>query len=60
MMVELDRVPDIEDALEACDEVHVVLARLKRIGVLSEREDREVEEHVREISDTLLRKISKY
>jgi hypothetical protein len=53
----IERVDDIEDALEACDEVHVVLARLKRLGLLSEREDREAEGYVQEIEGTLLRKL---
>lgn len=48
---------EIQDALEAVDELHTVIARLKRLGLLSEEEDREVRERIQAITETLVHKL---
>jgi ribosome recycling factor len=55
--VGLVQTAEIQDALGACDELHAVLARLKRHGLLTEDEDRETMESIQTITDTLLQKL---
>ncbi len=57
MNVELQQTAEIEDALGACDELHSVLARLKRLGLLTEAEDHETRDNIQSITDTLARKL---
>ncbi|HEX6508352.1 MAG TPA: hypothetical protein VF221_12030 [Chloroflexota bacterium] len=51
-------VTEIQDAIGACDELHTVLSRLRRHGLLSDREDREIDRSVDIIADTLTSKLS--
>lgn len=48
---------EIQDALEACDELHTVIARLKRLGLLTDEENRQTAERIQEITDTLAHKL---
>jgi hypothetical protein len=57
MEIDMEQVPEIQDALGAVDELHAVLARLKRLGLLTEEEDRETMESVQAITETLARKL---
>jgi hypothetical protein len=57
MNVDLEQTAEIEDALGACDELHAVLARLKRLGLLTEAEDQDTRDSIQTITDTLTRKL---
>ena len=48
---------EIQDALGACDELRVVLARLKRLGLLAPEEDQEIRADVEHITNTLVDKL---
>ena len=48
---------EIQDALEACDQLHTVIARLKRLKLLTDEEDRETRERIQAITDTLAHKL---
>jgi hypothetical protein len=48
---------ELHDAIDACDQLHVVLARLKRLGLLTDDEDHETEQEIEQITDTLSRKL---
>jgi hypothetical protein len=48
---------EIFDALEACDELRIVLTRLKRHGLLTPAEDRRVGRDLAEIAATLEAKL---
>jgi hypothetical protein len=57
MNPDAERTVEIVDALGACDELHAVLARLKRMGLLTEEEDRETREGIQMITGTLVKKL---
>lgn len=57
MQPEMAQAAEIYDALEACDELRVVLARLKRHGLLSDAEDQETKERIEAITETLTHKL---
>lgn len=48
---------EIEDALGACDELHAVLARLKRLGLLTDEEDQATRQSIQSITETLSHKL---
>lgn len=48
---------EIQDALGACDELRVVLSRLKRLGLLSPEEDQEIRGNIENITSTLAEKL---
>jgi hypothetical protein len=48
---------ELQDALGACDELFNVISRLKRLGLLTEEEDRETKERVDDITRTLKEKM---
>ena len=48
---------EVFDALSACDELHAVLSGLKRLGLLTDEEDKETKENIERISDTLRHKL---
>jgi hypothetical protein len=59
MDMELDplQAAELHDALDACDELHTVLSRLKRLGLLSEDEDRHTKAQIEAITATLSEKL---
>jgi hypothetical protein len=57
MDMEMFQEAELQDALTACDELHNVLSRLKRLGLLSEDEDRVTKDRIGEIIDTLSHKL---
>ena len=57
MNVDMEQAAEIQDALGACDELHSVLARLKRLGLLSEEEDRATRDSIQTITETLTGKL---
>ena len=57
MNPDMEQTVEIVDALGACDELYAVLARLKRLGLLTEEEDRETMEGIQKITDTLVHKL---
>lgn len=57
MNVDMQQAAEIQDALGACDELHAVLARLKRLGLLSEEEDQATRDSIQTITETLTRKL---
>jgi hypothetical protein len=57
MQPEMEQVAEIYDALSACDELHIVISRLKRLGLLSDEEDRETKERIEAITETLAEKL---
>jgi hypothetical protein len=57
MNVDMEQAAEIQDALGACDELHTVLARLKRLGLLTEAEDRETRDSIETITETLTKKL---
>lgn len=48
---------ELEDALGACDELYNVIARLKRLGLLTDEEDRVTRDRIEEITATLRHKL---
>jgi hypothetical protein len=57
MNVDMQQTAEIQDALGACDELHAVLARLKRLGLLTEEEDRNTRDGIQTITETLTNKL---
>jgi len=57
MNPDMQQTAEIEDALGACDELHAVLARLKRHGLLTDEEDRETRDSIQSITETLTHKL---
>jgi hypothetical protein len=57
MNVDMEQTAEIQDALGACDELHAVLARLKRLGLLTEDEDQETRDSIETITETLTKKL---
>ncbi len=57
MDAEMQQTAEIEDALGACDELHAVLARLKRLGLLTEEEDLKTRDSIQSITETLVHKL---
>jgi hypothetical protein len=57
MNADMQQTAEIEDALGACDELHAVLARLKRHGLLTDEEDRETRYSIQSITETLTHKL---
>lgn len=57
MSIEPLQEAEIQDALGACDELYNVITRLKRLGLLTEEEDRQTKERIEEITQTLSEKI---
>jgi len=57
MNVDMEQAAEIQDALGACDELHSVLARLKRLGLLNEEEDRATRDSIQTITETLTGKL---
>lgn len=57
--MELDQFQAAEmyDALEACDELRIVLSRLKRLGLITPEENGEVGRNVSAITATLRAKL---
>ena len=51
------QVAEVQDALTACDDLRMVIARLKRLGLLTESEDQEVRQSIRAVTATLEHKI---
>lgn len=45
------------DALEACDELRIVLSRLKRLGLITPEENREISQNIGAITETLQAKL---
>jgi hypothetical protein len=48
---------EIEDALVACDDLRAVIARLKRLGLLTDDENRQTREQIQAITETLAHKL---
>jgi hypothetical protein len=57
MNPDMQQTAEIEDALGACDELHAVLARLKRLGLLTDDEDQETRDSIQSITETLTHKL---
>ena len=57
MNVEMEQTSEIEDALGACDELHSVLARLTRLGLLTAEEDERARQSIQSITETLVHKL---
>lgn len=57
MNADMEQTVEIVDALGACDELHAVLARLKRMGLLTDEEDLETRDNIQSITDTLTKKL---
>ena len=57
MNADMEQTVEIVDALGACDELHAVLARLKRMGLLTEEEDQETRDGIQMITETLVKKL---
>lgn len=57
MNADMVQAAEIEDALGACDELHSVLARLTRLGLLTEEEDLETRNSIQLITETLVNKL---
>lgn len=57
MNADMEQTAEIEDALGACDELHAVLARLTRLGLLSAEEDEQARESIQSITETLVHKL---
>ncbi len=57
MNPDMQQMAEIEDALGACDELHAVLARLKRLGLLNEEEDQATRDSIQSITETLAHKL---
>jgi hypothetical protein len=48
---------ELHDALGACDELYNVISRLKRLGLLSEEEDRQTKDSIERVTQTLFEKL---
>ena len=48
---------EIQDAISACDELHMVLARLRRLGLLSPEENEAIGSSMKTITETLGKKL---
>jgi hypothetical protein len=57
MDADMEQTAEIVDALEACDELYAVLARLKRLGLLTEVENQETRDSIQTITETLVKKL---
>lgn len=57
MDADMQQTAEIEDALGACDELHAVLARLKRLGLLTDEEDMKARDSIQSITETLVHKL---
>jgi hypothetical protein len=57
MNTDTEQTAEIVDALGACDKLHAVLARLKRMGLLTVEEDLETMDSIQSITETLTNKL---
>jgi hypothetical protein len=57
MELDMQNTAEVYDALEAVDELSIVLSRLKRLGLLTPEENHEIVESVATITDTLRAKL---
>lgn len=48
---------EMQDALEACDDLRIVLSRLKRLGLITPEENRDVSQNILAITETLQAKL---
>jgi hypothetical protein len=55
--VERFREAELQDAVGASDELYNVISRLKRLGLLSDEEDRQTKERIGQILQTLYAKL---
>lgn len=57
MEIDMSQQAEVHDALEACDELRIVLGRLKRLGLLTSEENQEVGASIASITETLEAKL---
>lgn len=57
MEMDMFQVAEMQDALDTCDELRTVLARLKRLGLLTPEENRDIGQNLKAISTRLAEKL---